>query len=525
MKLSLLKGTTSKLLTVFIQDSTSTTGGGLTGLAFGTSGLAAYYLREGAGSATSITLATMTLGTWATGGFIVVDGTNMPGVYQLGIPDAAIASGAKSVVVMIRGAANMAPLVLEIELTAVDNQSATAFVTGINSLAPPTNWNLESIDGSGRVDVAKVSGTSQTARDLGASVLLSPGTGTGQISLSSGAVTAGTVSDKTGYTVSTVSDKTGYSLSSGGIQAIWDALTSALTTVGSIGKLLVTNIDAAISSRATAAGGGGSVDISSAGVQAIWDALTSALTTAGSIGKRLTDDIGAAPANWASMVIDGSGRVDVSKVSGTSQTARDLGASVLLSPGTGTGQISLSSGAVTAGTISDKTGYTVSTVSDKTGYSLTQTFPSNFSALSIDGSGRVDVAKLAGTAQTARDIGASVLLSSGTGTGQISLTSGAVTYAPGEMAVKKNTALSNFAFLMVSSVDHVTPKTGLGTGITATRSIDGAAFGSCTNTPTELASGIYLLDFSAGDLNGTVITVLLTGTGADARYITILTQA
>ncbi len=33
------------------------------------------------------------------------------------------------------------------------------------------------------------------------------------------------------------------------VQAIWDALTSALTTVGSIGKLIVTNLDALISSR------------------------------------------------------------------------------------------------------------------------------------------------------------------------------------------------------------------------------------------------------------------------------------
>jgi hypothetical protein len=63
------------------------------------------------------------------------------------------------------------------------------------------------------------------------------------------------------------------------------------------------------------------------------------------------------PASYSTLVIDGSGRVDVSKVSGTSQTARDLGASVLLSPGTGTGQISLTAGAVTAGTVSDKTGY------------------------------------------------------------------------------------------------------------------------------------------------------------------------
>lgn len=54
------------------------------------------------------------------------------------------------------------------------------------------------------------------------------------------------------------------------------------------------------------------------------------------------------------------------------------------------------------------------------------TFPANFSSQSIDGSGRVDVIKIAGTTQTARDIGASVLLSTGTGTGQIDFTSGVV---------------------------------------------------------------------------------------------------
>lgn len=48
-----------------------------------------------------------------------------------------------------------------------------------------------------------------------------------------------------------VSDKTGYALSSAGVQAIWDALTSALSTASSIGKLLVDNINATISSRAS----------------------------------------------------------------------------------------------------------------------------------------------------------------------------------------------------------------------------------------------------------------------------------
>ncbi len=53
-----------------------------------------------------------------------------------------------------------------------------------------------------QVDTIQVGGTTQTARDIGASVLLSSGTGTGQVSLSSGAVTVGTNNDKTGYSLS-----------------------------------------------------------------------------------------------------------------------------------------------------------------------------------------------------------------------------------------------------------------------------------------------------------------------------------
>ncbi len=92
-----------------------------------------------------------TLGTWSSGGF-VADGA-LAGRYELGLPDAAIASGARWVIVCLRGAANMLPVLIEIELDAVNYQSAAAFITGVNSLAPPANWNLMSVDGSGRVTV------------------------------------------------------------------------------------------------------------------------------------------------------------------------------------------------------------------------------------------------------------------------------------------------------------------------------------------------------------------------------------
>lgn len=159
-KLSLLAGTTSKTIKVFIQDNSVTTGAGLTGLVFNTASLTAYYTREGTNGTTVITLVTATQGTWTSSGFIVVDATNMPGLYEIGVPNAAIAAGAKSVVIYLKGATNMAPVVVEIELTVVDNQStgyglvnasanavqlagqtitAAAGVTFPTSVASPTN--------------------------------------------------------------------------------------------------------------------------------------------------------------------------------------------------------------------------------------------------------------------------------------------------------------------------------------------------------------------------------------------------
>jgi len=53
-------------------------------------------------------------------------------------------------------------------------------------------------------------------------------------------------------TVGTNNDKTGYSLSSGGILDIFAVLTSTLTTVGSVGKLIADNLNAAVGSIPTA---------------------------------------------------------------------------------------------------------------------------------------------------------------------------------------------------------------------------------------------------------------------------------
>lgn len=133
-KLALKKAATDVTVYLFAQDSSKTTGVGLAGLAYNTASLTAYYVRP-LGSATAITLATQTVtGAHSDGGFVEVDATNMPGVYRLDLPDAVCATGVPSVVVMLKGAANLAPVLLEIQLTDFDLNDASPNVT-VNDMA------------------------------------------------------------------------------------------------------------------------------------------------------------------------------------------------------------------------------------------------------------------------------------------------------------------------------------------------------------------------------------------------------
>jgi hypothetical protein len=127
MKLQKLAGATSEIWQIFIQDSSSTTGAGLPGLVFNTGSLTAYYHRDTDGAATAITLVSMTIGAFTSSGFKEIDATNMPGWYQFCPPNAALAAGAKSCAFHLKGAANMAPLPIEVQLVAVNPDDATSF--------------------------------------------------------------------------------------------------------------------------------------------------------------------------------------------------------------------------------------------------------------------------------------------------------------------------------------------------------------------------------------------------------------
>ena len=123
-------GTTSKRIEIFVPNTASTTGGGLTGLTYNSSGLKAYYTREDDGNtgATAITLASATLGTYTSGGFTEKDSTNYPGWYELDLPNAVLAvgsSGATWATVTLYGATNMAPVRIEIMLVAYNPMDGT----------------------------------------------------------------------------------------------------------------------------------------------------------------------------------------------------------------------------------------------------------------------------------------------------------------------------------------------------------------------------------------------------------------
>ena len=90
---------------------------GATGLTASTSGLSARYNRTRTASV-SIPLVARTIAqAWTSGGFAEVDSTNMPGVYRLDLPDAALAAGADDATIVVRGASGTNGAVMTVKLS------------------------------------------------------------------------------------------------------------------------------------------------------------------------------------------------------------------------------------------------------------------------------------------------------------------------------------------------------------------------------------------------------------------------
>ena len=189
---------TSRSEYIFIQNSSSTTGAGLTGLTYLSAGLTAAHVVE-RGTASSIGLATLASASaaWSSAGFVEVDAALMPGVYRFDVPNVVFATADKSVV-MLKGATNMAPVVLEYQ------------IVGFNP------------DDAVRLGLTAIPNVVQ-----GTTGAISTGNATGQ-------VTVATNNDKTGYSLTTAPLTTAQTAS-----AVWDALLASYTTSNTFGARIV----------------------------------------------------------------------------------------------------------------------------------------------------------------------------------------------------------------------------------------------------------------------------------------------
>jgi hypothetical protein len=111
-------GLTNQSIDLFIEDSSSTVGAGLAGLAYTGSGItpSGYYRKGALGSSTPISLANLaTVGSaWTSGGFKEVDPTGMKGIYRFDLLNAMVDTEGFTSLYMY-GATNMAPLAMRID--------------------------------------------------------------------------------------------------------------------------------------------------------------------------------------------------------------------------------------------------------------------------------------------------------------------------------------------------------------------------------------------------------------------------
>ena len=230
MKRKFKAGLTSVSLPVFIADTSSTTGGGLSGVTSASSGLVLEYRRHGSSSWTNVTAVSKTLGTYTSGG-IVADGS-LAGAYEVDFPDAAFAAGVRFVACRIRGVTNMLPVLIEVELDAVDYQDAAGF--GLSRIDAATSSRMASYtQPTGFLGATFPTTVASTTNITSASgVTLAATTHTGAVIPTVTSVTNGV----------TVSDKTGFSLASNGLSSVtsWTvAITGNITgnLSGSVGSI------------------------------------------------------------------------------------------------------------------------------------------------------------------------------------------------------------------------------------------------------------------------------------------------
>ena len=263
-------GATNQTIDIFLQDSSSATGGGLTGLTNASSGLTCYFRKGATGTVTQLTLASQTVGGAHTdGGFVELDSTNAPGTYRLDLSDAMV-SAEGTLTIYLHGATNLLQTPIRVHVasatrgytgTALPAAAADAAgglvisdaggldvdtylgrITGNVALASslPSNFSLLGINGSGHVSRVTLTDTTTTNTDMRGtdSAFLAASAPSNFSSLginASGHVSRVTLVD----TTTTNTDMVAAAPTAASVaDAVWDEALSGHTVAGSTGKAI-----------------------------------------------------------------------------------------------------------------------------------------------------------------------------------------------------------------------------------------------------------------------------------------------
>lgn len=318
-KLARKKGTTSQIVHIFIQDSASTVGAGKTGLAFNTAGLACRYITSAGTLSAAITLEDITtLGTYAAPTsnahmrFKEVSNADpSKGLYEIQVHNDWMNLSGGNLIVMLSGAAGMAPVMLEVDLQADvnvthingDAQSAadlkhfadagydpaTSKVEGVK-LVTTTTTNTDMVAAAPTVAAIRTemdANSAKLASIEGHCSAIKGGTFNGTTDsleairdrgdaawLTAAGFSTHTAADVWVSATRTLTDKVGFELSVGGVDAVWDEVLEGGLSARQIVRILA-------ASMAGKSAGGGTATVTFTGVDGTTTRITATVDVDG----------------------------------------------------------------------------------------------------------------------------------------------------------------------------------------------------------------------------------------------------
>jgi hypothetical protein len=87
------------------------------------------------------------------------------------------------------------------------------------------------------------------------------------------------------------------------------------------------------------------------------------------------------------------------------------------------------------------------------------------------------------------------------------------------MTLRKNVASQKLTWLMVDATDFATPEPTLGSNVNAYYFKDGGGRSTCSNTVSEITSGLYKITLAQTETNGDVMAYQFTGTGCADQFV------